>query len=343
MKEPLISIRDFTLDYIGTYGTVKALDKVNLDIYEGETLALVGESGCGKTTLARSIIRLLPSNAVIRGGHILLNLKGKFVNLLDLTEDEMTKIRGSVISMIFQEPSAALSPVHTIKKQILDHYMEKILGRGISKLIIKRERSRREGLKRAVDQAIRLLQRIRMPAPHDVLEKYPHELSGGMKQRAMIASALILRPKIIVADEPTTALDVTVQAQILKLLNELKREFKTAIVFITHNLAVAAEIADRIAVMYAGQLVEVADTYKLFKNPIHPYTRGLIKSIPKPHVDEEIEPIPGDVPSLVNPPSGCRFHPRCAYAKPICSKLRPDLRDVDERHMVACHVWGYLE
>ena len=319
MKRVILSIRGLTVNYYTSYGVVNALDDINLDVYEGETLAIVGESGCGKSTLAKSIVRILPSNAVIEKGSILLDLgDGRFIDLTKLPEKEMIKIRGKIISMIFQEPSAALSPVHKIGKQVTDH--------------IQGDKSR--VLKMAED----LFRKLRMPAPKSVLHKYPHELSGGMKQRVVIAAALITRPKIVIADEPTTALDVTVQAQILNQLSKLKEEINTTIILITHNLAVAAEVADRIAVMYGGHLVEVSDAYSLFEKPLHPYTEGLIRSIPKPHVDEEIEPISGEPPNLTNPPSGCRFHPRCPYAMEICRRVKPVLEERAPGRFVACHL-----
>ncbi len=321
MSRVVLSIRNLEVNYYTLRGIVNAVDNLSLDIYEGETIAIVGESGSGKTTLARAILRILPSNASIDKGSILFRINGsKEIDLARATEEELEKIRGDMITMIFQEPSVALSPVHKIIVQITDHLEKKGIDRG-----------------KLREQAINLMKRLRMPNPEAVLDMYPHELSGGMKQRVVIASALITRPRIIIADEPTTALDVTVQAQILRLLIELKRDLKSTVIFITHNLAIAAEIADRIAVMYAGQLVEVADKYTLFESPQHPYTKGLLKSIPKPHVDEEIEPIPGEPPSLVNPPKGCRFHPRCPIADFVCMKERPRLERKSSGSLVACH------
>ncbi|BAA79256.2 ABC transporter, ATP binding protein [Aeropyrum pernix K1] len=319
MSEIVLSIRDLTVNYYTRQGVVNALDGVELDVYQGEILAIVGESGCGKSTLARSIARILPSNAVIEKGSIILNLgSGNTVDLVRLSEDELVKIRGKIVSMIFQDPSAALSPVHKVKKQVTDHV---------------------SGEKRRVEKiAQEILKKLMMPAPHMILEKYPHELSGGMKQRIVIAASLITRPRIIIADEPTTALDVTVQAQILKMLSRLREELETTIILITHNLAVAAEIADRIAVMYAGHVVEVADVFSLFERPLHPYTKGLLKSIPKPHVDEEIEPIRGEPPSLADPPPGCRFHPRCPYVMDVCMRIKPRLEERAPGRLVACHL-----
>ncbi len=319
MKKPILLIKDLTVNYYTIYGVVNALDSVNLTLYEGETLAIVGESGCGKSTLAKAILRILPGNAAIVRGEIIFDPEGSSIDLTRLPEEELVKIRGRKISMIFQEPSSALSPVHNVRKQITDHVMES-LGSDV--------------IKRAID----LLSKLRMPSPPAILEKYPHELSGGMKQRVVIAASLITNPKILIADEPTTALDVTVQAQILRLLMELKKELKTTVMFITHNLAIAAEIADRVAVMYAGHIVEVADTESLFENPLHPYTIGLLKSIPKPHIDEEIEPIPGEPPNLINPPKGCRYYPRCPYALSKCRDVKPSLKSVNEHRYVACHL-----
>lgn len=321
MKEkPIISVRDLTVNYYTRHGVVNALDSVSLDIYEGETLAIVGESGCGKSTLAKALLGILPGNAEVAGGSILFDTGGETVDLVKLPEDEMVNIRGKLITMIFQEPAAALSPVHKVSKQITDH----VPG------------DRRRVLKAARD----LLRKLKMPAPESVLEKYPHELSGGMKQRIVIAASMITKPRVIVADEPTTALDVTVQAQILKQLIALKQELGTTIVLITHNLAVAAEIADRIAVMYAGSVVEVSNTESIFQKPLHPYTKGLLRSIPKPHVDEDIEPIPGEPPNLASPPPGCRFHPRCPIAVEKCSRFKPRLEEKEPGRLVACHLAG---
>ena len=319
MRRVVLSIRNLTVNYHTRQGVVNALDDVSLDVYEGETLAIVGESGSGKSTLARSIMRILPGNAVVERGSILLRLDGEgMIDILGLPEEEMTRIRGRVVSMIFQEPSAALSPVHKIGKQITDHL---------------------PGDRRSLlDAAREVLRKLRMPSPDSILEKYPHELSGGMKQRVVIAASLLSRPRIILADEPTTALDVTVQAQILNQLLRLKEETGATIILITHNLAVAAEVADRVAVMYAGNIVEVSDVYSLFAEPLHPYTRGLLKSIPKPHVDEEIEPIKGEPPNLAKPPGGCRFHPRCPFAMEVCSRVKPPLEERAPGRLAACHL-----
>jgi len=317
LRRVVLSIRNLTVNYHTRQGVVNALDDVSLDVYEGETLAIVGESGSGKSTLARSIMRILPGNAVVERGSILLRLDGEgMIDILGLPEEEMTRIRGRVVSMIFQEPSAALSPVHKIGKQITDHL---------------------PGDRRSLlDAAREVLRKLRMPSPDSILEKYPHELSGGMKQRVVIAASLLSRPRIILADEPTTALDVTVQAQILNQLLRLKEETGATIILITHNLAVAAEVADRVAVMYAGNIVEVSDVYSLFAEPLHPYTRGLLRSIPKPHVDEEIEPIKGEPPNLAKPPGGCRFHPRCPFVMDKCRTEDPPLEEVEKGHWAAC-------
>lgn len=298
-------------------GEVRAVDGVSFSVRRGETLGLVGESGCGKSVTALSIMRLVPEPAgrIVRG-RILLD----GVNLLDLRESEMRRIRGNRIAMVFQEPMTSLNPVFRVGNQIVESAM---LHRRIS-------------FGEAKELAVEILSKVEIPAPSERFYEYPHQLSGGMQQRVMIAMALICNPSLLIADEPTTALDVTIQAQILRLLKELQSEFGMSILLITHDLGVVAETAHRVAVMYAGKIVEVADTDDLFHRPLHPYTRALLKSIPKLGEKRRRLPvIPGEVPNPLYFPEGCRFHPRCEFATTLCRSRIPQLKDVDGR-LVAC-------
>ncbi len=317
--KPLLEIKNLHLVFHTFRGDLKALYGVNLKIYPGEVLALVGESGSGKTITALSILRLLDPTAEITNGEILFNGR----DILKLPYDELVKIRGKEISMIFQEPRSALNPVMKIGDQLIEALTAHT---DIS-------------LDNAKEQAIKLLKRVGLPDPERIMSSYPHELSGGMAQRVMIAMALLLKPKLLIADEPTTALDVTIQAQILDLLRELVREYGLSVLFITHNLAVAAEIADRIAVMYAGLVVEVGDVHTIFRKPKHPYTIGLLKSIPRIGLEGELYSMEGEIPSLAEMPDGCHFHPRCPYKMDVCTREIPPLVNLDERHEVSC--WLY--
>jgi len=300
-------------------GTVKAVDGVNLKIKEGETLGLVGESGCGKSVTALSIMRLIPSPpGKIVSGKILF--EGK--NLIDLDEKEMRKIRGRKISMIFQEPMTSLDPMFTIGHEIIE----------VLKL--------HQGLKKdeARKKAIESLKIVGIPDPERRINEYPHELSGGMKQRAMIAMALSCNPALLIADEPTTALDVTIQAQILRLIDGLKKKFGTSVLIITHDLGVIAETCENVAVMYAGHIVEQTDVKTLFRKPLHPYTKGLIKSIPRLDIDiKRLDIIKGMVPNLLDIPLGCPYHPRCDFCKDRCKKEIPELYEVEKGHLIRCH------
>jgi len=309
--------------YFYTYGGVaKAVDGVSYNLAKGEALGVVGESACGKSVMALSILRLIPvPPGKILGGEILF--KGK--NLLEITEDEMRKVRGNRISMIFQEPMTSLNPVFTVGDQIQETLR---LHQGLSK-------------KEALEKSIEMLRRVDISSPEKAVERYPHELSGGMRQRVMIAMALACNPEILIADEPTTALDVTIQAQILDLMIKLKEKLGMAIILITHNLGVVAETTKRVLVMYAGKIVEEAETKSLFENPKHPYTRGLLKSIPilgdkirggKVRLRE----IPGVVPSLHELPSGCKFSTRCPSMMDICREKEPELKETEKGHFSSC-------
>ncbi len=343
-------------------GEVKALDGVDLTVRKGEILGLVGESGCGKSVTSLSIVGLLPPNAVVAGGEVLF--EGS--DILRMSREGLRRVRMSDIAMVFQDPMTYLNPVLTVGSQIqevleqdprlfLPEMAEGMLGEpgegATSAHGFTRERleeirrtakaGRRERRNLARAYVLKMLRQVRLPEPERVFRLYPFELSGGMRQRAMIAMALIRRPKLLIADEMTTALDVTVQAQILQLLRELRRELDASVLLITHDLAVVAEVCDRIAVMYAGNVVEVADVAELYANPLHPYTQGLLASVPR--VDSEVRDRPsikGSVPNLIFPPTGCRFHPRCPKAFDRCPRVKPGLTEVKPAHLVACLLFG---
>ncbi|HXG16642.1 MAG TPA: ABC transporter ATP-binding protein [Calidithermus sp.] len=325
MPEPLLEVRGLKTYFFTDEGVIRAVDGVDLTIYPGETLGVVGESGCGKSVTALSIMRLIPQPpGRIVEGRILYNGR----NLLDLTPAQMRKIRGKEISMIFQEPMTSLNPVFTVGEQIAEAIR---LHEGAS---------RRE----AWDKTVEMLRLVHIPNPERRAREYPHQLSGGMRQRVMIAMALSCNPKLLIADEPTTALDVTIQAQILELLNELKARFNMAVMLITHDMGVIAETAQRVVVMYAAQVVEEAPVVELFKEPLHPYTQGLLRSIPRIDVaatqKRKLETIPGTVPVLrgdIKP--GCRFAPRCQFAKPQYFENTPPLKEVRPGHKVACFLY----
>ena len=317
-REPLLSIRDLRTYFTSSDGVARAVDGVSYDIYPSETLAVVGESGCGKSVTAFSIMRLIPSPpGKIVSGEALFNGR----DLLALSEAEMRKVRGNDVSMIFQEPMTSLNPILTIGQQIVETVLEH------------ESRTKAEAREMAID----MLARVGIPSPEKRVDEYPHQLSGGMKQRAMIAMALVCRPKLLIADEPTTALDVTIQAQILDLLRELQAEFQMSVLLITHDLGVVAEVADRVVVMYAGKIAETADVVDLFENPRHPYTRALFRSLPSLEARRAaLEVIPGSVPNPLEFPSGCRFRTRCPLARRWCAENEPPLIDVGNAHLVAC-------
>jgi oligopeptide/dipeptide ABC transporter ATP-binding protein len=323
-QEKLLRVSNLRTRFHIYEGMVTAVDGVNLDVYRGETLGIVGESGCGKSVTALSILRLLASPPAEIQGTVLFDGK----NLLEINLDEIRKIRGNAISMIFQEPMTSLNPVLTIGEQISEAIR---LHQGAA---------RQEALSKAVE----MLQMVQIPSPEMRVHEYPHQLSGGMRQRAMIAMALSCRPQLLLADEPTTALDVTIQAQIVDLMERLKEEFETSIVLITHNLGLIAEMAKRVLVMYMGKVVEEAPVEDLFQEPLHPYTQGLLESIPwigkkLKTGRRQLQEIPGIVPSLLEMPEGCRFHPRCSRVMAICSKEEPRLVQKDGRR-VLCWLWA---
>ncbi len=329
--QPLLEIENLHTHFFTPAGVVRAVDGVSYSLRNGETLGVVGESGCGKSVTALSILRLVssPPGRIVDGA-----IRFEGTNLLSLAERQMEEIRGNRISMIFQEPMTSLNPLHTVGRQI---------GEAIA---LHQGLSRRE----AMDRAVEMLRRVHIPDAERRAHAYPHQLSGGMRQRVMIAMALSCNPKVLIADEPTTALDVTIQAQILDLMRELRDTLGTAIILITHDMGVVAENADRVVVMYAGRKVEEANVDDLFERPSHPYTRGLLGSIPSLDLAARIVPararlneIKGMVPSLFNLPKGCSFAPRCALATEQCRAVSPMLEQLRPNHWVACWRAGEVQ
>ena len=319
---PLLSIENLNTSFYTDDAVIKAVRGVNLQIHQGETLAIVGESGCGKSVTALSILRLI---TMPPGHHDSGQIKFNKINLLGLSENEMQKIRGNDISMIFQEPMTSLNPIFTVGDQI-------------SETIIQHQKITQ---KEARNQTIDLLKKVSIPSPEIRIDQYPHELSGGMKQRIMIAMAIACNPSLLIADEPTTALDTTIQAQILSLLSTISKDTAMSILLITHNLGIVAQFADRVAVMYAGKIVEEATVEDIFTNPMHPYTRGLLNSIPRDDNNgSKLEPIKGSVPHPGNLPQGCAFNPRCDENMPRCQK-QPQMVSLtnNTEHKIAC--WLY--
>jgi len=331
MSTHVLSIENLHLNFNTESGALYALRGVDLAVGRDEVVGLVGESGCGKTVLGLSVLGLNPTPPaqLLKGSRIMF--LGR--DIAGLTQDELTLVRGTGISMIFQEPMTSLNPVFTVGEQISESI----------RLRLQREQSNRKphGTSKKIDaEVLDALRLVRIADPARVAHRYPHELSGGMKQRVMIAMALAAKPSLLVADEPTTALDVTIQAQILALMRDLMREVQTSILFITHDLGVIAEIADRVAVMYAGKIVEEANVQDLFSDPLHPYTQGLLASLPRlSELDKEIEQLPGSVPDALNPPKGCSFHPRCKHATDQCVNIVPKLLTHKPGHRVACHLY----
>jgi len=315
--EPLLRVRDLQTHFFGDAGVVRAVDGVSFDVHAGQTLAVVGESGSGKSVTALSILRLVPQPpGRIVGGSIVF--RGR--NLLEASEREMRGIRGKEISMIFQEPMTSLNPVFTCGEQIIET------------LVLHEHISRQAARLRAIE----MLELVGIPLPAQRIDEYPHQMSGGMRQRVMIAMALACHPSVLIADEPTTALDVTIQAQILELLRRLQRDMGMAVVLITHDLGVVAETADHVAVMYAGRVVEYCDVRSAFRKPLHPYTAGLQASLPRlGAVQDRLRVIPGTVPNPANFPIGCRFHPRCPVAQNRCLE-DPDLLEIEAGHLSRC-------
>jgi peptide/nickel transport system ATP-binding protein len=319
--ESLFSIRNLTIEYETRAGDVKAVDDVSFDIYRGEILGLVGESGCGKSTLGKGLMRLHRKPARITSGQLMFD----YHDLMTLKEDEMRLVRGGEIGMVFQDPMTSLNPV----QRIIEHLTETIHAHEL-------DTSHADALVRADVLAEKLgIRRER-------LKEYPHQMSGGMRQRVMISLALALRTKLVIADEPTTSLDVIVEAKFLDLMRELRQEFGLTILLITHNIGVVAEVADRVAVMYAARLVEIGDVRSIFADPKHPYTQGLLRSVPNIALeDAELYKMEGAPPSLLYPPLGCRFHPRCPFVMEICKEKSPPLESISNDRQVAC--WLYQD
>lgn len=315
---PLLEVKNLHTYFKTKKGIVKAVNDVSYTLEAGKTIGIVGESGSGKSVSAMSILQLLDANGYIESGEVLF--EGR--DLTKLSLNEMYKIRGNAVSVIFQEPMTSLNPVFTVDRQLSEPF---IIHQGMNK-------------KQAHEQALKMLYDVQIPNPEAVIRQYPHQLSGGMRQRVMIAMALACRPKILIADEPTTALDVTIQAQILRLMNELQKEKGTSIIFITHDLGVINEMADDVAVMYCGQVVEKATARTIFSNCAmsHPYTEGLMYSIPRLGAKDKIEPIPGVVPHPLALPKGCKFAPRCKYCTQRCIDEEPELKEVGNGQLIRC-------
>ncbi|KOS01930.1 ABC transporter ATP-binding protein [Paenibacillus polymyxa] len=314
----LLEVTNLRTEFKTAAGTIRAVDGVDLSVGKGETLGIVGESGCGKSITSLSIMQLLPKGlGKVAAGEVRFNGE----NMLDFSERKMRSIRGNEMAMIFQEPMTSLNPVFKIGKQIAESAR---YHHGVSK-------------HKAKDMAVEMLTKVGIPRPEKVAASYPHELSGGMRQRVMIAMAMVCNPKLLIADEPTTALDVTIQAQILDLMRELQKSEGTSILMITHDLGVVAEMCDRVVIMYAGQVVEETDVKTLFKDPKHPYTQSLLASLPQLNSDQErLASIPGQVPNPLDMPKGCRFALRCQFAKEICRAEAPELTEVEPGHKSRC-------
>jgi len=380
MAKTLLEARDLVTNFYTYEGVVKALDKVSLTINHGETFGLVGESGCGKSVTVRSMMRIIQSPGKIENGEVWFfedPESGKGEELLSKSEEWMQSLRGDSISMIFQEPNAALNPVMTVGEQVAEsfmfHRMRSMCTRVLAELdsgggaqygklaglfkfayragakdpkapilsLLDRlpllKLWRRAIHKEALRRSAEIIGKLGISNPEELCSRHPHNMSGGMKQRIVIAIALACNPTLLIADEATSNLDVTIQAQILELLNELKEEVISSVLLITHDLGVVAETCDRVGVMYAGTLVELADVKTVFNSPMHPYTRALLNSVPRFTVEGELATIEGAVPNLVTPPDGCRFHPRCPHADELCKRQKPDLTDLGNGHFAACH------
>ena len=378
-QQSVVQIKDLYLNFYTYDGVVRALDGITLNVRKGEILGLVGETGSGKSVTSLAVLSIVIPPGRIEKGQIEISLKGKTYDLLSLNDATMARVRGRYISMIFQEPRAALNPVYTIGDQIAEvffhHRKAELVESAIAQL--KKDLEKASGLKRAIYRRelsiyhrmqnnpkslilrisskiplvkrfqnrmknaarkyiVDMLKSLNIPDPGRVIDMYPHELSGGMAQRAVIAMALCANPLMLIADEPTTNLDVTVQAQILLLIKDLQRRLHTSILYVTHDLGVVAETCDRVAVLYAGNVAEIANVMDLFKKPSHPYTQALLESIPRP--GQKFVSIRGTVPSLVDPPKGCRFYDRCDYAMDRCVHEEPELIQIEKDHFVSCHL-----
>lgn len=320
-EDNILELKNLSTTFFTEEGEVKAVDGVSLSVPRGGTVGIVGESGCGKSVMAMSVLRLVEKPGKIVNGEIIYNGR----DIMKFSEQEMRRLRGNEISMIFQEPMTSLNPVYTVGQQINEAY------------VIHQAMSRKQARKKSLE----MLNLVGIPSPEERIDQYPFELSGGMRQRVMIAMALACAPGLLIADEPTTALDVTIQAQILELVKELQTKLKMSVIIITHDLGIVAETCKQVAVMYCGHIVEYADVHSLFENPKHPYTAGLFNSLPRPDTDkEELEAITGTVPSPSEIPPGCRFAPRCPYAEDICRQSLPPLENMEDDRLVRC--WIYM-
>lgn len=380
MEKNLLEVEDLEVRFYTYEGIVEAIDGANLILKEGETLGLVGETGCGKSVTSLSVLVLVPAPGKIEGGKVILKTSKGNIDLLQQDEAHLRNMRGDDVSMIFQDPRSALNPVYSVEDQVAEVFMHHRLKELVSKVLegiekdiqksgsFKRfilgyekklyekmlknpkslslrtfskipiaNRYRRRLREEARKDVVRILGAMKIPEPERVADMYPHELSGGMAQRVVIAMALGCNPELLIADEPTTNLDVTIQAQILELIREMKGKFGSSVLYITHDLGVIAELCDRVAVMYAGNVCELGDVVEIFKKPLHPYTQALLESIPQP--GKPFTSIEGEVPSLINPPIGCRFNPRCSKASDQCTKQKPRFVEVSKDHFVMCHLY----
>jgi len=320
-KRKILEVKDLHVHFYTYAGVVKAISGVSFEIYEGETFCIVGETGCGKSVTSRAITKLIESPGKIVKGQVLFYRNNSPIDLLKLSEEKLREIRGKEIAYIFQDPTASLDPLYSVGYQIAET------------MVAHNTATWKEAFRKAID----ILKSVLIPDPEKRVKNYPHELSGGMRQRVVIGISLSNKPKLLIADEPTTAVDVTIQAQLLDLLRKLREEERMTLLLITHNMGVVAEMCDRVAVMYAGKIVEIGTVHQIFKNPQHPYTKGLLRAVPNPLIRiEKLESIPGTVPNLIFPPPGCRFHPRCPYRFDPCDKKEPPLIEVEEGHKVAC-------
>ena len=322
MSEIVLKIEGLKTHFFTEAGTVKAVDSISFDVRKGESLGLVGESGSGKTVTALSVLRIVPKPGKIVEGKV--EFKGE--NLLKKKEKEMQSIRGRQIAIIFQDPSSSLNPIYNVETQLRD-------------VLLAHESLSKEDCRKKI---IELMNLVGIPESEIRMREYPHQFSGGMKQRVAIARALALQPTLLFADEPTTSLDVTIQAQVLDLLEELKRKIGMSLVMITHDMGIIAKMTTRVVVMYAGNICEIAKTEDLYDHPRHPYTALLLAAVPRLDRKKTLSIIPGNIPNLIEPPSGCRFHPRCKYAKEKCAQGPPVLEEVEPEHFVACYEWKTL-
>jgi peptide/nickel transport system ATP-binding protein len=323
MSEAILKIEGLKTHFYTEAGIVKAVDNISFEIRKGESLGLVGESGSGKTVTALSVLKIIPKPGKIVEGKILF--KGK--DLVEYSEQDMQKIRGTEIAIIFQDPSSSLNPVYTVETQLRD-------------ILLAHETLTKDECRKKI---LELLNLVGIPEAEMRMREFPHQFSGGMKQRVAIARALALHPALLFADEPTTSLDVTIQAQVLDLLEKLKQELNMSLVMITHDMGIIAKMTTRVVVMYAGNVCEIAETGVLFEQPRHPYTALLLAAVPRLDMRKTLSIIPGNIPNLIEPPSGCRFHPRCKYATDKCTQVPPELLEIGPDHYIACHNWNSIK